>query len=151
MSFPRKWEWQLSFCVYYSKGKAIDGVNTPRNPLLIEGPGAILFGTVFEKWSSGINNRVVFLRRSREKEWWVSGGNALEKWRRTSPLRGEWRYYPLYRYCCFCSLDFSFSICSMSSSRVAQPWKYRHIISKVRLVGLRPVHNRISRLAIKAQ
>jgi hypothetical protein len=38
-----------------------------------------------------------------------------------------------------------------SSASVAQPAKYRHNISKVRLVGLWPVHSAISKLAISAR
>ena len=48
-------------------------------------------------------------------------------------------------------LALSFSICAISSSNVAHPCRYRQSISKVRSVGLPPVHRWINRQAMIAQ
>src|SRR5712692_7945962 len=60
--------------------------------------------------------------------------------RSTPPLRSR----ELLRGVCYCFFFFFFScsVCRYSSSSLslAQPWKYRHSISKVRLLGLAPVH-----------
>ena len=48
-------------------------------------------------------------------------------------------------------LALSFSIWAITSSRLAHPCRYRQIISKVRRVGLPPVHRWINRQAMIAQ
>lgn len=50
----------------------------------------------------------------------------------------------------FLSCSANFCKWASTSSALAQPLKYKHSISNVRLLGLRPVHRLMSRLAISA-